>query len=167
MILVSEYIKLPKEARQAHLDLASPCIERGGSSTQHRAILAYVLDTDIATGVCCCHACSNGKCSNPKHLYWGTYKENSLDALADGNPTPWDRMVKKYGKEGALEKLKLLRFNSITARRAASKLTDDQVRHLRSLPVKYGMASEWGRIFGVGRHVIHNVLANKSYQHVQ
>ena len=31
-----------------------------------------------------CHACHNGKCSNPVHLYWGTPLDNGIDATENG-----------------------------------------------------------------------------------
>ena len=34
-----------------------------------------------------CHACNNGKCSNPKHLYWGTASENRMDRVKYENRT--------------------------------------------------------------------------------
>jgi hypothetical protein len=77
MIQIEEYIKLTKAERQTHIDLKDDCIYRGGISTQHRGILAAYLDTTMPVGrILLCHACGNGKCSNPKHLYWGTDKEN-------------------------------------------------------------------------------------------
>ena len=73
MKLTEEYIKLPQDQRQRHLDLDSPCLERGGNSTVHKGVLAQYLDTDICKkGVDLCHACHNDKCSNPQHLYYGT-----------------------------------------------------------------------------------------------
>lgn len=87
---VFDLINESKEFRQTHLDLSEPCIIRGGSSTNHKGVLAQYLDTNIPynkhanTKVLLCHACHNGRCSNPKHLYWGTYAENLDDAKIAG-----------------------------------------------------------------------------------
>ena len=103
-MLIEEYIKLSKEKRQKHLRLNEACNERGGNSTQHRGILVEYLDTTFPTGrILLCHACGNGKCSNPKHLYWGTDKENIVE---DGeqfgtHKSPWQRMVDKHGYDEA------------------------------------------------------------------
>lgn len=76
-----------KQERQLHINLNENCIERGGNSTNHKGVLAQFLDTDIPYGYkyMCCHACNNGKCSNPKHLYWGTSKENVEDSIIFGS----------------------------------------------------------------------------------
>ena len=51
-----------------------------------------------------CHACHNDKCSNPKHLYWGTRKENVQDAKDNGTfNCAWNNTVSKYGLEKAIE----------------------------------------------------------------
>ena len=100
---IEEYILKPKKQRQAHLDLDEPCIERGGQSMYCKGLLAHILETTIPAGkkIHVCHACHNGKCSNPKHLYWGTAQENRLDAIENGAPTIWQAMVNKHGLEGA------------------------------------------------------------------
>lgn len=104
MILVEDWIKESRENRTQHLDLTEPCIERGGNSTVHRGVLAQYLDTNLPTKVDLCHACHNDKCSNPKHLYWGTRKENVQDAKDNGTwKSPWDNLVEKYGYEKACE----------------------------------------------------------------
>lgn len=85
MILTSELIKESKEHRQSHLVLSEPCLERGGISTNHKGILAEFLCTDIPYRMpLLLHACNNDKCSNPRHLYWGTYEENVKDAIEAG-----------------------------------------------------------------------------------
>lgn len=102
-----EYMAQSKEVRQSHINLNEPCLERGGNSTNHRGVLAQFLLTiiPIKRVAILCHACNNSKCSNPKHLYWGTDRENIVE---DGKnfgtyKSPWDRMVEKYGLEKAKE----------------------------------------------------------------
>jgi hypothetical protein len=104
MIKVNEWIKESREVRSSHLDLAEECIERGGNSTVHRGVLAQYLCTDMPSKVDLCHACNNDKCSNPKHLYWGTRKENIEDAKKNGTwKSPWQALVDKHGYEKACE----------------------------------------------------------------
>lgn len=83
---LNEVILLSKIERQSHLDLKSDCIEIGGSSKEFRGLLAHFLKTTIPSTnkIFLCHACNNGKCSNPKHLYWGTPSENLKDAIDCG-----------------------------------------------------------------------------------
>lgn len=107
MIPIEEYIELSKTERQSHLDLTSSCIERGGPekgglSAYCKGLLAHILDTTIPSGhkIHVCHACNNANCSNPKHLYWGTAKENRNDTP---QKTVWDRTVEKHGIEKARE----------------------------------------------------------------
>lgn len=100
---IYEYITLPKVERQSHLKLDEPCIERGAGSYYFKGLLAHVLDTTVPTGqkIHLCHACNNGACGNPNHLYWGTSQENRQDQVVNGGKTIWERTVEKYGLEEA------------------------------------------------------------------
>ena len=100
---IEEYIKLPQSERQEHLKLDEPCIERGGQSMYLKGLLAHLHETTIPSGkkIHVCHACHNGACSNPNHLYWGTASENALDRDAQYGVTIWDKMVAKHGLEEA------------------------------------------------------------------
>ena len=102
---IEEYILTPKEVRQKHLKLDTPCIERGGNSIMFRGLLADRLNTTIPKGhsVHLCHACHNGKCSNWLHLYWGTPSENRRDALVNGELSIRDRTIAKHGEVKAKE----------------------------------------------------------------
>ena len=108
MTLIEEFIKLPREQRRTHLDLDEPCCERGGNSTHHKGVLAQYLDTTIPSGrILLCHACHNAKCSNPRHLYWGTDKDNLAIDRAEqpgGWKTPFERSVEKYGYDEACQR---------------------------------------------------------------
>jgi hypothetical protein len=104
MINIYEYINLPRDDRRTHLKLNEPCCERGGNSTNHKGVLAEYLGTTIPKGrILLCHACNNSLCSNPRHLYWGTDRENILiDSKLNGtHKSPWQRSVEKYGLDEA------------------------------------------------------------------
>jgi hypothetical protein len=104
MIILDEYIRLSKEERQQHLNLDEMCLERGGNSTNHRGVLSQFLDTNIpGHKILLAHACNNAKCSNPRHLYWSTHRENTVEDGAKFGTwkNPWERSVEKYGLEEA------------------------------------------------------------------
>lgn len=105
MLNINEYITKSLDERKTHLRLDESCCERGGNSTNHKGVLAEYLNTTIPKGrILLCHACNNPNCSNPRHLYWGTDKENLQDSKNAGTwKNPWDRMVEKYGYEKACE----------------------------------------------------------------
>ena len=101
-----DYISLSRDKRREHLNLKSPCKERGGNSTMFRGLLADFLCTEIFIDkkIVLCHACHNSKCSNPEHLYWGTYQDNIIDQKENGTwKDVWTRRVEKHGLEEAIK----------------------------------------------------------------
>lgn len=104
MLQIEVYMEKSREERRSHLHLEESCDIRGGESKQFKGLLAYHLDTSIPSGhkIYLCHACNNGKCSNVKHLYWGTPTENVQDSKEAGTwSSIYDRTVKKHGVEYA------------------------------------------------------------------
>ena len=94
---ILEFMQRPREQRTNHLRLDESCVEIGGhSSTVFKGLLAHYLKTTIPTRakVLLCHACNNASCSNPRHLYWGTYRDNYDDAKKAG-VTGWGAKRKK------------------------------------------------------------------------
>lgn len=108
MIDILEYIQLPISKRQEHLRLDEPCIERGGQSMYCKGLLAHIHNTTTPSGkkIHVCHACHNAACTNPNHLYWGTASENAKDRDSVYKISIWDKMVAKYGEEGARSKMR-------------------------------------------------------------
>ena len=112
------YLDKPREERRRHLRLETPCNERGGYSTLFRGLLADRLGTEIFIDkkIVLCHACHNEKCSNPDHMYWGSYLDNIEDQKENGTwKSVWDRTVEKYGYEEAV------RMNGIGNKSAGGK----------------------------------------------
>lgn len=142
MKLVEDLIKESREVRTQHLDLTEPCIERGGNSTVHRGVLAQYLNTNLPNKVDLCHACHNGKCSNPKHLYWGTRKENVQDAKDNGTwKSPWDYSVEQYGYEQAC-KMNSQPGNQYGKGNKGKPLSDEHKKNI-SLNHKGGKPKGW------------------------
>lgn len=101
---INDYIKLSQEERQEHLNLNEDCREIGGRSTHFKGMLSEYLQVTIPSGnaIHLCHACHNSNCSNPRHLYYGTARENVQDAIEDGtHKSIWERTIEKHGLEEA------------------------------------------------------------------
>lgn len=134
IIIDSAYIRLPREERLSHIDLNDECLERGGISTNHKGVLAQYLNSSIPSGrLLLCHACNNGACSNPKHLYWGTDHDNNVvDGAKYGSwKTPWERLVEKHGLEEA-KRLQAVNANGSPGGRA-NKGVPKSEEHKRKL----------------------------------
>ena len=103
--LIEEYIQLSKLDRQNHIDLKDPCIFIGGSSHQARLLMAHFLGTTVPKGmkIHLCHACNNGDCSNPKHLYWGTVSENAIDRVNCGRNISYKSLPNHKGKSWIID----------------------------------------------------------------
>lgn len=87
---IDAYMKRTQQERQEHLRLEESCVDRGGNPTQFRGLLAQFLNTSFPhkRNIHLCHACNNGFCSNPYHLYWGTSSENIKDMHSDPKVGP-------------------------------------------------------------------------------
>lgn len=91
-----------------------------------------------------CHKCDTPLCVNPDHLFLGTQKDNTQDALRKGRP-----MGTKTPVHGE--------------RQHSAKLTEEDVRLIRS--------SGWTQMvcaayFGVGQNAISKIRRGVTWKHV-
>jgi len=92
----------------------------------------------VPKGMFVCHTCDNPLCVNPLHLFIGTPKQNSQDAVR-----------KKRIAHGE--------------RQGASKLTENQVRAIRKDPrTQQEIADE----YGIDRTNVSQIKLRKSWKHV-
>jgi hypothetical protein len=145
---ITEYIKKDQNERLSHIDLSENCIEIGGyDSREYRGLLAHYLKTTIPTKkkIYLCHKCHNHNCSNVKHMYWGTPKENVNDAIENGTHLSiYERTIKKYGKKEAKRmNKKASKKGGKAKKKSLNRLTQEKINFYRSCilksdPEKYG-----------------------------
>jgi hypothetical protein len=107
----------------------------------HRAMLELITDETFDRNMHACHSCNNRWCVNPNHLYWGTAQENANHRVSTG-------------------------VDSKGTNNAAAKLTENDVRYIRSVPAAYGRITELANQFGVYKSTIKKVRARKTWRHV-
>jgi len=164
---IDQYILKSKDLRQSHLDLKSECIEIGGADSKHyRGLLAHVLKTTIPSGkkIHLCHACNNPKCSNVKHLYWGTVKENARDKFECGRMSSKkikESLLRKFGSEENLRK----HFSENGKKNKGRILDPEKTKHridlIRYCNVdfsKYGWVQEVSKVTGVHTQHINKLV---------
>lgn len=56
----------------------------------HRASWELAHGQPVPAGMCVCHHCDNPACVRPDHLFLGTRKDNTQDALKKGRLRQWN-----------------------------------------------------------------------------
>lgn len=118
----------------------------GKSERAHRA--AYMIYRgEIADGLVVCHSCDTPACVNPEHLFVGTYQENTQDMWGKGRRERGNPKIRGTQNKG-------------------SKLTDEDVRKIRSLVEQGKTKAEVGRLFGIRDSHVCKIVQRKSWSHV-
>ncbi len=86
------------------------------------------------------HSCDNPICVNPKHLRWGTDKDNKADAVAKG---------RQRGLPGELHHQARLSANDIFAIRASDET-----------------GAALGRVYAVSKEQIYRIRLRQSWKHI-
>lgn len=103
----------------------------------------------IPEGMLVCHHCDNRECCNPKHLFLGTYKDNSDDKFSKGRQAPPGEICKPGSLNGY------------------AKLTESQVLEIRELYSKGGVTmKQLGEKYGVTRQAISEIIRRKNWKHL-
>ena len=108
----------------------------------HRA--SWILNYgSIPEGKLVCHTCDNRKCTNPEHLWLGTYEENIADKFKKGRSnTPKGSQLK------------------------VSQLNEEQVLEIKVF-LKNGLTcGEIARQYGVSRKIISRIKNNDTWKHI-
>ena len=162
---INEYMRLSRETRRSHLHLEENCIEIGGLSQFYRGLLAHHLGTTIGDrSVYVCHACNNPKCSNPKHLYWGTPTDNVIDQKEAGTwKSGYQKMVDKHGIEKANEMLRQRASCGGKSGGGHNRLSFEQLSSWKAAiesisPNKRGWISELGRKMNCSHTQVKRIL---------
>lgn len=126
-----------------------------GEQLAHRISYRLLVD-DIPNGLLVCHHCDNPPCVNPKHLFLGTHVDNAND------------MVKKGRQSCRGFTGHATNWNSACGEKhGMAKLTENDVLSIRSQFSKGGITQiELGRIFGVTKLQIHNIVHRKRWKHI-
>lgn len=111
----------------------------GRRSSGHRA--SYILHKGpIPDGLCVLHSCDNRECTNPDHLFLGTQKENTHDAMRKNRA-------------------------AVGSRVGTSKLTEPRVLEIRLLLSRGWSHRFIARRFGVSKTTIGSIARNIWWRH--
>lgn len=105
----------------------------------HR-LLYEAIHGDISEDVVCCHKCDVRLCVNPDHIFLGTREDNQKDMASKGRAAKGER-------------------------NGFSKLTEDQVKEIKSLLGKK-MQKEIATKFGVRQNLISRISTGQIWRHV-
>jgi len=124
------------------------CNPEIGSDRGHRA--SWIIHKGkIPQYMHVCHRCDNPICTNPDHLWIGTFKENNDDKIAKGR----GRYIKPPHKVGI--------------ENGASKLKENQVKEIKNL-IKNGRSSySIAKEYNVSKTTILRIKNNKNWSHIE
>lgn len=102
----------------------------------------------VPEGMHVCHTCDNRKCTNPDHLWIGTYKQNNDDKIAKGRAR-WAPPPIKKGIDNA-----------------AAKLTEEQVKEIKILIMNGRSCYSIAKKYLVSKQTILRIKTGITWSHI-
>ena len=115
-------------------------IRHNGEARQAHRVSFELRNGPVPAGMFVCHRCDTPSCINPDHLFLGTPADNCHDMIRKG------RQVTLRGENAA-----------------GAKLTNDQVRAIRTVPRYHGVCADLGRRYGVHESHISRIRSGKKF----
>ena len=122
---------------------------RGAPNDRAHRITYRHFCGEIPSGMFVCHRCDVPSCCNPDHLFLGTNQDNVRDMISKGrnSPPPRNRHV-------------------VGSVHPGSKLTEDQVVHIREAYSRGVKQKDLAQQYGVVHQTISKVVNNRRFKHV-
>lgn len=113
----------------------------------HRIVMATLIGENfLYSGLLACHSCDNPSCINPKHLFVGTHRDNTLDMIKKKRHNPWDRRGEVNPK---------------------ARLTEKQVIKIRKIYKPRVLThTKLAKMFKVSKECIQELLSRKRWKHI-
>lgn len=122
---------------------------RGAPNDRAHRITYRHFCGEIPSGMFVCHRCDVPSCCNPDHLFLGTNQDNVRDMISKGRNSPPPRNPHVVGSV-----------------HPGSKLTEDQVVHIREAYSRGVKQKDLAQQYGVAHQTISKVVNNRRFKHV-
>lgn len=143
--------------KRARLPQGYGIFQVGRKQFQAHRVAYFIAHGFVPLGKIVCHHCDNPSCIKPEHLFAGTYKANTQDAVSK------NRMASGR-RNGAYTKPEMVRAGESNGR---SVLTNQQVRDIRLRFATTDVSKrDLGREFLVSEVTIHGVITKSLWRHV-
>ena len=122
---------------------------RGAPNDRAHRITYRHFCGEIPNGMFVCHRCDVPSCCNPDHLFLGNNQDNVRDMISKGRNSPPPRNPHVVGSV-----------------HPGSKLTEDQVVHIREAYSRGVKQKDLAQQYGVAHQTISKVVNNRRFKHV-